>query len=411
MNEHQAEIPSFLQIILSGFLVLLTVSAAALLHTNEPEFILARFPEISEFQYSLFDAVLYLSYLIFGIAAGIASDRFARRKLFITAGGLGASLFYWSMTITLDYQILLLMRFVQGAFTVLAWQTLMTLVLDNSRSSNRGKNMGIFGVFLATAMGLGPVLGGVLAEQSVFQPYYVASILSLLVGVLSIIGVKEPVHLTSQPSLRESISLAKRNPELTIPATINFVDRLHMGFILTALPLMLVQVLAVSESLRGMVLGLFAMPFILLQYPVGRLSDRIGRYKPVVVGSLAYALILTIIGIAAQQGLALLVLALMLLGAFSGLTAPPTLAWVGDVTKTKDTATGMGFFNFMGNLGMITGPLILGSILVSNGFVLAFMIAGVIELAGLVVVLFAHRHPEKTTEQSGKTDKTVHTLV
>lgn len=391
MNEQQAEIPSFLQIILSGFLVLLTVSAAALLHTNEPEFILARFPQISEFQYSLFDTVLYLSYLIFGIAAGIASDRFARRKLFITAGGLGASLFYWSMTVTLDYQILLLMRFVQGAFTVLAWQTLMTLVLDNSRSSDRGRNMGIFGVFLATAMGLGPVLGGVLAEQSVFQPYYVASILSLLVGVLSIIGVKEPVHLASQPSLRASISLAKRNPELTIPATVNFVDRLHMGFILTALPLMLVQVLGVSESLRGMVLGLFAMPFILLQYPVGRLSDRIGRYKPVVVGSLAYALILTIIGIAAQQGLALLVLALMLLGAFSGLTAPPTLAWVGDVTNTKDTATGMGFFNFMGNLGMIIGPLLLGTVLAYSGFVVAFIIAGMVELGSLFVVIFGHR--------------------
>jgi MFS family permease len=400
MNDSQAENDSILQIILLGVLVLLTVSAAALLHTNEPEFILARFPQISEFQYSLFDAVLYLSYLIFGIGTGIISDRAARRKLFVTAGGLGASLFYLSMTITLDYQVLLLMRFVQGGFTVIAWQTLMTLVLDNSLSSNRGKNMGIFGVFLATAMGLGPVLGGVLAEHSVFQPYYVASILSLLVGVLSIIGIKDPADLASQPSLRESFSLVKLTPEITIPATINFVDRLHMGFLLTALPLMLAQLLGVSESLRGMVLGLFAMPFILLQYPVGRVSDRIGRYKPVVVGSLTYAVILTIMGIAAQQGLALLVFALMLLGAFSGLTAPPTLAWVGDVTNPKDTATGMGFFNFMGNLGMITGPLILGAVLAYSGFVMAFILAGIVELASLFVVVFGHRSMQRHREVS-----------
>ncbi|TFG14975.1 MFS transporter [Candidatus Thorarchaeota archaeon] len=399
MNESQAEDGSVRQIILLGVLVLLTVSAAALLYTNEPEFILARFPQISKFQYSLFDAVLYLSYLIFGITTGIVSDRIAKRKLFITVGGLGASLFYWFMTVILDYQVLLMMRFVQGAFTVLVWQTLMTLALDNSLSSNRGKNMGIFGMFLATAMGLGPVLGGILAEQSVFQPYYAASLLSLLVGILSIIGIKEPVHLTSQPSLRRSISLAKRNPEITIPATINFVDRLHMGFILTALPLMLVQVLGVSESLRGMVLGLFAMPFILLQYPVGRLSDRIGRFKPVVVGSLAYALILTVIGIAAEQGLVLLVLALMLLGAFSGLTAPPTLAWVGDVTNSKDTATGMGFFNFMGNLGMIVGPLLLGTVLVYSGFVMAFILAGIVELGSLLVVLFGHRRSMQRNRQ------------
>lgn len=375
------------QIVLLGVLVLFTVSGAALLHTNEPEFILARFPGISEFEYSLFDTVLYLSYLGFGLLAGLLSDRYARRKIFIVVGGLGASIFYLLMTTTLDYVLLLSLRFAQGSLTVLVWQVLMTLVLDNSTSVNRGRNMGIFGAFMGTAMGAGPVVGGFLAEGGVFYPYYGASALSLTVTLIAVLGVKEPRRLASRPSIIESLLLVKRCPEISIPSTVNFVDRLHMGFLLTALPLMLVQVLSVSAALRGMVLGLFATPFILLQYPVGRMSDRVGRGKLVILGSVSYALVLGFVGVAGQMSLSVLILMLVLLGVFSGLTAPVTMAWVGDCVPAADTGTGMAFFNFLGNLGMVVGPVILGVSLSYGNFVVAFVIASAIEVLSLVVIL------------------------
>ncbi|MBD3157935.1 MAG: MFS transporter [Candidatus Lokiarchaeota archaeon] len=386
LDSHQNATRS-VQILLSGVLVLLTVSAAALLHTNEPEFILGRFSSVSEFEYSLFDSVLYLSYLIFGVILGILSDRIAKRKIFIVIGGFGGSLFYWLMTTTLDYEILLIMRFVQGMFTVLAWQSLMTSILDYSTSTNRGRNMGIFGVFLATAMGVGPVIGGIVARYGVFQPYYVASFFSLVVGLVALCGIRDSDHLKARVSFRKSITLAKRCPEMKIPSILNFVDRLHMGFILTALPLLLVTELGISESFRGMILGLFATPFILLQYPIGKLSDNIGRRVLVITGSFCYAFTLVFMGFAAQVGLIPLIISLVLLGIFSGLTAPPTMAWIGDCVPPKDRATGMGLFNLLGNFGMVLGPIVLGVILLQSNFVIAFVVAGLIELLSLLVVI------------------------
>ncbi len=394
MKTHHQDTTNIRQIILSGILVLLTVSAAALLYTNEPEFILARFPEISEFEYSLFDSILYLSYLIFGIIVGILSDRIAKRKIFIVIGGFGGSLFYWLMTTTRIYSILLAMRFTQGIFAVLAWQTLMTLVLDISTSDNRGRNMGIFGVFLAVAMGLGPVIGGIVARYGVFQPYYIASFFSLIVGTVALCGIREPHHLNARQSIRESIMIADRCPEIKIPAIVNFVDRLHMGFILTALPLLLVRVLGISESFRGVILGLFATPFILLQYPIGKLSDKIGRGKLIIIGSSSYAVTLLSVGLAAQMGLHPLIISLVLLGTFSGLTAPPTMAWVGDSVPSADRATGMGFFNLLGNAGMMLGPIVLGVVLLHSDFIIAFVVAGIIELVSLLVVLMKTGFPQ-----------------
>ncbi len=398
MQREQAPTTASRQIVLLGMLVLFTVTGAALLYTNEPEFILARFPAVSKFQYSLFDTVLYLSYLIFGLMSGLLSDRYGKRKVFVVTGALGASAFYWLMTTVLDYSLLLILRFTQGAFTVLVWQTLMTLVLDNSTSENRGKNMGIFGAFMATAMGAGPIVGGVLAERGVFLPYYGAALLSLTVFIVGSAGIAEPQHLESRPSVTQSLLLARRSPQVVIPCTVNFVDRLHMGFLLTALPLMLVQLLGLSESLRGMVLGLFATPFILLQYPVGRMSDRIGRRKLVIFGSVSYALVLGLVGVAGHLSLSALIVTLILLGIFSGFTAPPTMAWVGDSVSPVDSATGMGLFNLFGNIGMIVGPVVLGLALFYADFVTAFVLASVIELLSLLVILIGGRLFSTTNE-------------
>ncbi len=380
------------QIIILGLLTLLTILGPALLHTNIPEFI-GRF-NVNMLEASYFDTVLYASYLIVGILTAILSNHIGKRKIFILLGSLGSSLFFLAMTMTMNFSLLLIFRFLQGGFTVLCWQTLMTLVLDLSTAQNRGRNMGIFGIFLASAMGTGPVLGGILASLGVFIPYYIASFSSIFVSLGSFFLLKEPHQLTAKPSLSENIAIVFRKPRLIIPAIFNFVDRLHIGFILFILPFLLEIGLGVKPGLRGMVLGLFALPFIILQYPVGRWSDRIGRYKPLIFGSIGVGIMLTITGFFGSFGLFAIIIAFVLLGICNGFTGPSAMALVGDMVEADDNATGMGFFNLLGNVGIITGPLI-GGLLApapekAADFVVAFVAAGLIEfisLAGIILLI------------------------
>ena len=368
-----------------GVLTLLTITAAAILHVNQPEFILDRFIGITEFEYSLFDSVLYLSYLLFGLITGALSDRWARRREFALVGTSGSIVFYWLMTTTLAYPLLLAYRFLQGAFTVMAWQTFMTLAIDFSGPHDRGRNMGIFGAFLALAMGMGPALGGVIASYGVFMPYYTAAALNVVTFLLAFLGLRDPLVTEERPSLMHSLGVAKRHPKLAIPGVFNFIDRLHIGFILTALPLFLSTVLGLSESLRGLSLAVFALPFIVLQYPMGKLSDRYGRYAPLVLGSIGFGLILSFLGYVGALGFSALLLVLAVLGFFSGVTAPPSMALVGDIVGQEDSAMGMGFFNFMGNLGITIGPLVFGFTMLLTDFVTAFAVAGLLELLTLTL--------------------------
>lgn len=382
------------QIVILGVLTFLTILAPALLHTNQYEFIVQRFG-VDLLNASYFDSALYASYLIVGILTAVLSNQIGKRKIFVLLGSLGSAIFFWWMTLTLNFPLLLILRFMQGSFTVLCWQTQMTLILDLSTAQNRGKNMGIFGVFLALAMGCGPMLGGILAGLGVFIPYLSASLLSILVFLGSLILLKEPQQLSSRPSLLENTLIAVRKPRLIIPGIFNFVDRLHIGFILFILPLFLQIVLDVGPELRGMVLGIFALPFIILQYPIGKWSDRIGRYKPLIFGSIGCGIMLTFMGFLGSFGLLFLIIGFIILGIGNGFTGPTAMALVGDTVEADDNATGMGFFNLLGNIGIITGPLIGGFLVTYTNFVGTFVVAGLIEiisLAGIILlILFAFK--------------------
>ena len=389
------------QIVILGMSVYLTILAPALLHTNQDEFILDRFP-VGLQDVSYFDAVLYASYLIIGILTAILSNKIGKRKMFILVGTLGSSIFYFMMTVTLDFPLLLIFRFLQGGFTVLVWQTLMTMVLDQSTSANRGKNMGIFGIFLASAMGSGPVLGGILAGLGDLFPYYGASVLSIIVFLLSLQLLQEPQQLTTKSSLKDNLGIVTKRPRLIIPAIFNFIDRLHIGFILFILQFFLQEVEpGIKPELRGMVLGFFALPYIILQYPVGKWSDKIGRYKPLILGSIFTGVILSLIGFLGSFGLFVTLIVFILLGIGNGFTGPPAMALVGDTIKKDENAFGMGFFNFFGNLGIICGPIIGGYLADTTDFEIAFVVAGLIELVSLagailVLVFVFKENPWKT---------------
>ncbi|MCG3260662.1 MAG: MFS transporter, partial [Candidatus Heimdallarchaeota archaeon] len=297
---------SNLSIVILGIIGMFTISSVSILHTNEKEFIQWIQLSVSNFQISLYDTVLYISYLVIGILVGIISDKIGKRKSFIIVGSIGAATFSGLLTIAPNYSILLLFRFLQGTFTVLAWQTFMTMTLDLSTPENRGKNMGIFGTFLAISMGLSPMIGGFLADGGINIPYYVAVAFNLTALFLSVLILQEPSNIKKKTSVFQNLKAVKDTPELIIPAAFNFIDRFHMGFIIFALPLLILDVLGLEPSMRGIAMGIFALPFIILQYPFGRLSDKVGRYKLLIYGSIGYGIILSLIGLVGTRNYVLL---------------------------------------------------------------------------------------------------------
>ncbi len=115
-----------------------------------------------------------------------------------------------------------------------------------------------------------------------------------------------------------------------------------------------------SYALVGLVMGAFLLASFVVQYPLGRLSDRIGRRRLVIAGLLLYA--------AATLGFLLPIppLAFILLraaqGAGAGAVQVTSQALVADLVPPARQGRAYGLLNGAQMTGMVVGPVI-GSIL------------------------------------------------
>ena len=126
------------------------------------------------------------------------------------------------------------------------------------------------------------------------------------VGVIGLLALAlpEPMLVRSRASLGQIAGTLRERPRLLVPCLFYFADRLTIGLFLIAFPLYLHSLGSDDPAMRGRYLGMFLLPFALLQPLAGRLIERFGAYRPLVAGSLLYGVALCAVGYTGKAGLA-----------------------------------------------------------------------------------------------------------
>lgn len=351
-----------------------------------------------------FFSIETLAYLIFAPIWGLASDRLGVRKPFIVLGFLGSGLLYFLFGQIQDVNMLLGLRFVQGSLSVMGWSILMAYVLDNTSEQRRGRTMGMMGASLILGVSLGAPMGGYVTRSfGARAPVLLAAILFGLLAAGSLFFLKSR-HVEKAPTRLGAIFTTLRDqPRLLMPMAFHFVDRFTVGFFVVIFPLYVDSLGATDPAVRGRYLAQFLLPFAFLQYFTGRLSDRVGPFKPLIIGSLLYGLVLCIVGFA---DLGLLWPVMVLLGVLAAVMFPPAISLTAQFSTPRTRGTAMGAFNFAGSLGFAVGPLVGGWAYAWRGYGTAFVISGLMEIllavatALLVVRWASEARARPTPEQS-----------
>ena len=377
------------KVYLFSILTFFSIFAAAILHSNDAELFIALFGTLSQeliIQYSAFyDWIFYVAFII-GLIIGPISDKLSKRKAFILVGSLIFTISTIFILFSFNITILLIFRLFQGIGHILVWQLLMVLVYDVSSTGNTAKSISIHTIFMGAAMGLGTMFGGVFADLGVFIPHIISIISYSIVFIVSLILLKDPKHPYVRPTIKESVSLLRKKPEVIVPVTFNFVDRLHMGFLISIVPLYLTFIIPLRPSLRGMIFALSVIPMLIFSYPVGKKSDESwGRFKPLIFGSIAYGILLMFTGIFSGTSLVIFTIILLIQGCAQGFTTTPTNSLLKDLVEPEYSGMAVGLFNFMGNIGMILGPLFGLLFIFGTNYWLTFLFAGIVELASLIL--------------------------
>ncbi|OYR58112.1 MFS transporter [Halorubrum halodurans] len=354
----------------------------------------------------------FAAFVTFAVVWGAASDALGRRVPLVVAGALGGAAAYAALAavprLGLGFPAALLVRVVGGSLTIGAFSLAITMLMD--LGGGNGRNMGAAGLAIGLGAAVGSVVGGALADLGAFYPVYAGAVVLAGAGLLAATvddrTAGERVTNTGaaadgaadagttdgdEPGFGEVLARARETPALLVPFAFGFVDRLTAGFfaLVGVYYFQDPATFGLSATGAGATLALFFVPFALLQSPFGTLSDRIGRFVPVVLGSIAYGVVTVGVGIAPVYPVAAGLM--VLVGVCGALMAPATMALVTDLVDPAARGAAMGAFNVFGSLGFLTGFLVGGGATGAFGYRAAFLAVGGLELAIALALLPAVR--------------------
>ncbi|MFC7140820.1 MFS transporter [Halosimplex aquaticum] len=336
-----------------------------------------------------FLAAEFAAFVAFAGVWGAASDRAGRRTPFIAAGAFGGSVGYLALALvpglaSLSFGAVLALRALQGAATIGAFSLAMTMLMD--LEGGHGRNMAAAGAAIGGGTAMGAPLGGQLYEVGAFVPLYLASALLAAVGLLAL-AVDDRAPSGDRDSLARAMAGLRRTPTLFVPYAFGFLDRLTAGFfaLVGTLYFRSAAGFGLDPGATGLMLALFFAPFALLQYPMGILSDRIGRTVPIVAGSACYGLVVIAIGRAPTAVLA--GAGMLAVGVLGALMSPATMALVTDLASERERGVAMAGFNVFGSLGFLAGVVVGGSVASAYDYPTAFLVAGGLEIVVALVTL------------------------
>ncbi len=286
-------------------------------------------------------------------------------KLPLVIGLIGgaASMFGYSLTRLPVH--LAVVRAVHGVCGGLKSPAVMAAFTESAGETGRGRVMGFYGMSLATANLVGFGLSGVIVSRLGYSPLFFFGAAVLAVGAvigLSLPGGKPKREIPARPSLRQDYREVKGllgRKRLLVSYLAIFGQYFAFGGIVTLLPLY-VRDLGMDAFHVGMLLTVFTVVFIALQFPSGILSDRLGRLKLIYLGLSAGVIALVLLPL--LTAFFALALAMALYGAAFGFLFPSVSAQIADRTSPAERGTASGIFHALLTAGVASGAPVIGGL-------------------------------------------------
>jgi len=388
-----------------GAVVLAVLISQVLLYPGVPDLVVALGAPAGIDAGMWFLVAEFGAFVTFAVVWGAASDALGRRLPLVVVGALGGAASYIALAALpkfgFGFDAVLVVRVVGGALTIGAFSLAITSLMD-LRGGN-GRNMGTAGLAIGLGAAVGSVVGGALADLNTFYPVYAAAaVLAAAAAAAATVDDRTIAGARREEAggggtlddadetgvgFRAVLDRTRSTPGLLVPLAFGFIDRLTAGFfaLVGVYYFQDPTTFGLSAAGAGATLALFFVPFALLQAPFGSLSDRIGRFLPVVAGSIAYGVVTIGVGVAPVYPVAAGLM--VLVGVCGALMAPATMALVTDLVDPEARGAAMGLFNVFGSLGFLTGFLVGGGTTDLFGYTPAFLAVGGLELAIAIALL------------------------
>ncbi|MGL5414648.1 MAG: multidrug efflux MFS transporter [Clostridium sp.] len=332
-----------------------------------------------------------VTYLVAGIFSPLwakMSDRHGRKPILLRAClGMGIVIFLTGFSTNI-YELLAL-RIIQGAVTGYT-TACVTLIATQTSKKHVGWALGILSTATVSGSLIGPLVGGYLADAiGIRNVFFIIGGLLFLVFIATTLFVKEKFEVikTNELNIKEFWKLI---PDKTLILSLFVTGFLLRVSLFSIEPMMTEYVTALAGNIKdlafisGLVFSITGLGSIVASPILGRMSDKIGTKKIILVAVIASAIIY-IPQAFVKNTWELMALRLILGFATAGI-APGINAMIKRATKPELTARTLGFNMSFQYVGMFIGSFVGGQIASMFGIRYIFFItAGLLLLnAGII---------------------------
>jgi MFS family permease len=289
----------------------------------------------------------------------------------------------------------LFLRFFHGFSTGFTPTGQTAYLSDIVPAEKRGEAMGFLGTAGTLGMGIGPAVGGVVANNFGIEYMFYCSSVFAVISVLIVIGIKEtlpekhPVHISLLKVSRHDLF----EPRVLMPCLVMVLAAYSYGTVFTVLPDLGAYV---GIKNKGILFSYLTAATLIVRLIGGKASDRFGRKTVLKISTLTIATAMVVMALADSQ--LQLVIGVMLYGLGHGATSPTLLAWATDLSHINFKGRGLSSLYIFMELGIGLGAFMSGVIYSneSSNFFVTFMVCSFLASAAFTYLILL-RTPAKSS--------------
>lgn len=260
---------------------------------------------------------------------------------------------------------------------------------DFSKNSSIGKLRGFYLMIINLAWVVAQVISGSIISKSSFYNIYLYSggfiILVAFIFILFLQNFKDPEY--KKVAVLKTIKYFIKNKHISKVYISNLVLQFFYAWMVIYTPIYLHEYMGFAWDKIGIIFSIMLLPFVLLDFPLGKLSDKIGEKKMLIFGFSIITISVLIIPTIKEPIFWMWALIL-----FATRIGAATIEVMNESyffkNITEENASGVTFFRNAPSVAYVIAPLIAIPVLFfTPSFQYLFFILGVVLLLGLLTIL------------------------
>ena len=345
----------------------------------------------SDFAVGFLFATYAIALCLAAIPFGILSDRFGR-KPFVLFGMFAMAAAFVFYALAKSYPVLVVARVLDGLTAAATWSAALALLGDRFPGSEMGSKMGW--TMSAAAIGgiAGPLIGGTLSDAFGYRaPFYTIAVACLVGGCVALFLEERKVPRRALSAGWRMLKPVFTNRNVMIACLVTLVTTMGLGLLEPILPIYFKDTFGMTRTSIGIVFGLTMLFYAIASPLSGKLSDRVGRKRPILAGLLLTAAITPLIAV--FKNVAVVCVLMAAFGFAIAFFGTPSIPLVTDALpqsralgEANQYGAAFGLLNFFWSLGYALGPLLGGALDQWAGLLAALLVYSGL-LVGLTVVV------------------------